>query len=75
MRYMENNRISVNNNTISYNDEGPKGAHVVILIHGFPFNKLMWNDQMEVLTENNRVIAYDVRGYWKLRSRNRRILD
>jgi pimeloyl-ACP methyl ester carboxylesterase len=58
-----NIKVTVKNLTISYNDEGPKGAHVVILIHGFPFNKSMWNDQMEALTENYRVIAYDVRGF------------
>ncbi|MDP2888073.1 MAG: alpha/beta fold hydrolase [Bacteroidota bacterium] len=58
-----NIKITVKNLTISYNDEGPNGAPVIILIHGFPFNKSMWNDQMEVLTEKCRVIAYDVRGF------------
>jgi|GEM_PF-2155033 hypothetical protein len=32
MRYMGNNRISVNNHTISYNDEGPDEAPVIRLI-------------------------------------------
>lgn len=58
-----NIKITVNKLTVSYNDEGPNGAPVIILIHGFPFNKSMWNDQMEVLTEKCRVIAYDVRGF------------
>jgi pimeloyl-ACP methyl ester carboxylesterase len=58
-----NIKITVKNLAISYNDEGPKDAPVIILIHGFPFNKSMWNDQMEVLTEKCRVIAYDVRGF------------
>lgn len=58
-----NLKITVKNQTVSYSDEGPNGAPVIILIHGFPFNKSMWNDQMEMLTENFRVIAYDVRGF------------
>jgi 3-oxoadipate enol-lactonase len=58
-----NIKITVKDLTISYNDEGPDGAPVIILIHGFPFNKSMWNDQIEVLTENYRVIAYDIRGF------------
>jgi len=58
-----NIKLTVKNLTVSYNDEGPNGAPVIILIHGFPFNKSMWNDQMEMLTENFRVIAYDVRGF------------
>ena len=58
-----NIKITVKNQTVSYNDEGPNGAPVIILIHGFPFNKSMWNDQMEVLTENFRVISYDIRGF------------
>jgi 3-oxoadipate enol-lactonase len=58
-----NIKITVKNHTVSYNDEGPNGAPVIILIHGFPFNKSMWNEQMEMLTDNYRVIAYDIRGF------------
>ncbi len=53
----------VNNLTVSYNDEGPTKAPVIIFIHGFPFNKSMWNPQMDALKENYRVIAYDIRGH------------
>jgi len=59
----KNIKTTVKSLTVSYNDEGPNGAPVIILIHGFPFNKSMWNEQMEVLTENFRVIAYDIRGF------------
>ncbi len=62
--YLENNiRIAVNNLMVSYTDEGKKGAPVVIFIHGFPFNKSMWNMQVEALKDNYRVIAYDIRGH------------
>lgn len=64
MREIGNNiKVTVNDITVSYNDEGENGAPVIIFIHGFPFNKSMWNKQLKVLKENYRVIAYDVRGH------------
>ena len=64
MREMGSNiKITVNDLVVSYNDEGNTGDPVIIFIHGFPFNKSMWDKQMEVLKENYRVIAYDVRGH------------
>jgi 3-oxoadipate enol-lactonase len=48
---------------IGYTDEGIYDAPVVILIHGFPFNRIMWDKQVELLKERYRVIAYDVRGH------------
>ena len=64
MRYVGiNMELTVNNHTVSYTDEGPDNAPVIILIHGFPFNKSMWNKQVDVLIETYRVIAYDVRGH------------
>lgn len=59
----KNIKITANNITVSYTDEGPDNAPVIIFIHGFPFNKEMWSKQMETLNENFRVIAYDVRGH------------
>ena len=53
----------LNNLKISYNNEGPDGAPVIIFIHGFPLNKSMWNKQMEALKANYHVIAYDIRGH------------
>lgn len=64
MRYKGTNmEMTINNHTISYTDEGPSNAPVIILIHGFPFNKSMWNKQVDLLLENCRVIAYDIRGF------------
>ncbi len=64
MREIGNNvEITVNDLTVSYNDEGENGAPVIIFIHGFPFNKSMWDKQLKALKENYRVIAYDVRGH------------
>src|SRR3989339_1857320 len=64
MSYLENTiKINTNNINICYIDEGSKDATTIIFIHGFPFNKLMWNLQLQELKENYRVIAYDIRGY------------
>jgi 3-oxoadipate enol-lactonase len=56
-------KIKESNLTINYDDYGPVYAPVVIFIHGFPFNKHMWDMQTEVLKNNYRVISYDIRGY------------
>jgi len=53
----------INNLIVSYSDEGPVEAPVVIFVHGFPLNKSMWNFQLEALKDEFRVIAYDVRGH------------
>ncbi len=49
---------------IAYNDEG-EGKIPLIFLHGFPFDKSMWNKQMAGLKMNNRVIAIDIRGFGK----------
>ena len=54
--------IELDTVTLSYTDFG-KGEVPVIFIHGFPFNKNMWQPQMEVLKETHRVIALDLRGF------------
>ena len=64
MRTKGNNiKITINNLTVSYNDEGPDEAQAIIFIHGFPFNKSMWDMQVEALKDTYRVIAYDIRGH------------
>jgi 3-oxoadipate enol-lactonase len=59
----ENIKIREGGLTINYDDYGPAYASVVIFIHGFPFNKHMWDMQTEVLKSNYRVISYDLRGF------------
>lgn len=65
---IKESHIKTNNLTVSYNDEGPTKAPVIIFIHGFPFNKSMWGMQMETLKETHRVISYDVRGHGNTKS-------
>jgi len=59
----KNINIKANNITVSYNDEGPDNAPVIIFIHGFPLNKSMWENQEKALKDNYRVITYDIRGH------------
>lgn len=64
MNFPEKKRtISGNNLTVSFIEEGPAAAPTIILIHGFPLNKTMWNKQIGLLKENFHVIACDVRGH------------
>jgi len=64
MRQVGNNiGIVINNHRLSYSDHGPDDAPAIIFIHGFPLNRSMWDNQVEALKENYRVIAYDIRGH------------
>ncbi len=46
---------------IGFDDDG-KGSPVVLL-HGYPFNRTMWRDQVEELKQHHRVIVPDLRGH------------
>ena len=64
MRHKGNNiKLTVNDCLVSYNDEGPEGAPIIVFIHGFPLNKSMWDKQLNALKDDYRVIAYDIRGH------------
>ena len=56
-------RIEVNDIMASYTDNDKSGAPYIIFIHGFPFNKSMWNLQAEALMDKYHVITYDIRGH------------
>ena len=56
-------RIAVSDIMVSYTDHGKSGAPYIIFIHGFPFNKSMWNLQVEALKDKYHVITYDIRGH------------
>jgi 3-oxoadipate enol-lactonase len=62
MKYQEK-QIQVDGNTVSFIDEGKPGGTPLVFIHGFPFDKWMWENQFEFFKEQYRVIAYDVRGH------------
>ena len=50
-------------NGISFEDSGPRWGVPVVFIHGFPFDRTMWEPQVREVSKNSRVLAYDVRGH------------
>src|SRR2546422_6974858 len=54
-------KIHVRGIEIAY-DEAGSGTPVVLL-HGFPFNRTMWSEQIEALMPRHRVLAPDLRGH------------
>lgn len=56
--------IPVNQFPLSYDDLG-EGKIPMIFLHGFPFDKSMWQGQLEFLKTDYRVIACDIRGFGK----------
>jgi 3-oxoadipate enol-lactonase len=53
--------IRIDDIQIAYTDTG--AGRPVVLIHGYPFNRSLWNEQVTALSVNHRVIAPDLRGF------------
>jgi 3-oxoadipate enol-lactonase len=63
MKYEQIDRlIEANSISISYNTCG-EGFMPIIFIHGFPFNKSMWQGQLDYFGKKTHAIAYDIRGF------------
>src|SRR5690606_29586281 len=56
--------IPINDFQLSYDDVG-EGRVPVIFLHGFPFDKTMWQEQLDYLKSSYRLIACDIRGFGK----------
>ena len=49
---------------IAYSEQGPQSKLPVLLVHGHPFDRSMWDPQAEYLARNgHRVVVPDLRGY------------
>ena len=55
-------KARVNNIDLGYNSQG-QGEPAVVLIHGYPLSKNMWEHQVQGLANDCRVIAVDLRGH------------
>lgn len=53
-------QLRVNGIELAYDDVG--AGPPVLFLHGFPFNRSMWREQLELLAPDFRVIAPDLRG-------------
>src|SRR6185295_10750255 len=60
--------IKVDNIKMAYTDAG--SGRPVVLIHGYPFNRSLWNEQVAALSGSYRVIAPDLRGFGESDSSN-----
>lgn len=58
--------IPVNNFILSYDDIG-EGNIPILFLHGYPFDKSMWQGQVEFLKSSYRLIPCDIRGFGKSR--------
>ena len=54
--------VRANDIDIAYTDQG-SGDVPIVLLHGFPLDKRMWQQQAEDLSAEHRVIAPDLRGH------------
>jgi 3-oxoadipate enol-lactonase len=53
--------VQVNDIQLTYTDSGI--GRPIVLIHGYPFNRSLWNEQVAALSNSYRVIAPDLRGF------------
>ncbi len=54
-------QIRIDNIQMTYTDSG--AGPPVVLLHGYPFNRSLWTEQIEELSEAHRVVAPDLRGF------------
>ena len=54
--------IKPDGEVLNYSDTS-SGNEVLVFIHGYPFDQSIWKEQVIALSEQARIIAYDVRGY------------
>jgi len=54
-------QVQIDNIKMAYTDVG--SGRPVVLIHGYPFNRSLWNEQIAALSSSYRVIAPDLRGF------------
>jgi 3-oxoadipate enol-lactonase len=56
-------KVEANGIEMGYDLLGPEGAPVVVLSHSLAASRRMWEPQLSALTENYRVLRYDIRGH------------
>ena len=55
--------IKVNVLNIFYREAGPKGAPVILLMHGYPTSSFMFRNLIPILSEKYHVVAPDMPGF------------
>lgn len=54
--------LSTNETKLYYIDVGQPSSPPIVLVHGFPLSHEMWTNQIEILKNAYRVVAYDLGG-------------
>ncbi|HKZ77288.1 MAG TPA: alpha/beta fold hydrolase [Pyrinomonadaceae bacterium] len=54
-------RVRLRGIEVAYDDVG--SGPPLVFLHGFPFNRSMWQEQKEALVEHHRIITLDLRGH------------
>ncbi len=64
-RLIKSNKIRIGDISISYyiKKSTTTSSKAIIFLHGFPFNKNMWREQLRALPEDVTGIALDIRGH------------
>ena len=55
------NSVRINGTNLAYTGTGV--GRPIVLIHGYPFNRSLWTEQIPALSNSNRIIAPDLRGF------------
>lgn len=55
--------VKTSNGRIFYNAFGENKNRGIVFIHGFPFDKSMWDEQSKLLSKDHYVVAFDLRGH------------
>ena len=56
-------KVQLNGVSINYAERGLPQGLPLVMVHGFPFNHSMWDDQMMALPQDIRAVAFDLRGF------------
>jgi len=56
-------QATLNGIQVDYAEDGSSDGQPLVFIHGFTFDRHMWDGQLAVLPEGYRAISYDVRGH------------
>jgi pimeloyl-ACP methyl ester carboxylesterase len=54
-------QINIDGTKLAFDDAG--SGRAVVLVHGYPFNRTLWDDQVAALKDHFRVITPDLRGF------------
>lgn len=49
-------------NGLSVFSNGPNNSRAIIFVHGFPFDHMMWKEQLDELSNNYLCVSFDIRG-------------